>query len=236
MKAKRYKPPDWINQINRRFPFKVLFFLALILFGIYLLFSHRFYLYFTHKEKALEFIRSFDPYDAIVFIVLQILQVVAAPIPGEVTGIIGGFLYGPVLGTVYSTVGLTIGSWIAFALARTFGLPLVEKTVKPEIIKKYDYLMEHQGIFLSLVLFLIPGFPKDYLCYILGLSHMRTGTFLLISTIGRVFGTILLTVTGSCARNNHYKMLVGAVAVSAILVLTGYLYRDWLMEHLKKRK
>ena len=73
---------------------------------------------------------------------VQILQVVAAPIPGEVTGLIGGYLYGPSIGTIYSTIGLTIGSWMAFVLARFFGLPLVEKAVKPSIIEKYDYFLE----------------------------------------------------------------------------------------------
>jgi uncharacterized membrane protein YdjX (TVP38/TMEM64 family) len=172
----------------------------------------------------------------LVFISLQILQVVAAPIPGELTGIIGGYLYGSFLGTIYSTIGLTIGSWLAFALARMFGLPLVEKTVKPEIIQKYDYIMEHQGALGSFVLFLIPGFPKDYLCYLMGLTHMRTWTFLVISTTGRLLGTALLSVSGSNARNNQYGALMIVIAVSGVLILIGYVYRENLLKTLKKRK
>jgi uncharacterized membrane protein YdjX (TVP38/TMEM64 family) len=222
--------------INRRFITKILLLLVLIASGIFVFIHYDLYVDFVHKERAIAFIKSFHPYDELVFISLQILQVVAAPIPGEVTGIIGGYLYGPLLGTIYSTIGLIIGSWLAFALARMFGLPLVEKTVKPEIIQKYDYIMEHQGVLGSFVLFLIPGFPKDYLCYIIGLSHMRTWTFLVISTIGRLFGTVLLSVSGSNARNNQYGALLIIIAVSGILILIGYVYREKLLELLKKRK
>jgi uncharacterized membrane protein YdjX (TVP38/TMEM64 family) len=221
------------TRINYPFIFKITLFLALLTFGTYLFIHYDLFVYFSQKEKAIAFINSFHPYDEVVFISLQVLQVIAAPIPGEVTGIIGGYLYGPLLGTIYSTIGLTIGSWIAFALARTFGLPLVEKIVKPEIVQKYDYIMERQGVLVSFLLFLIPGFPKDYLCYIIGLSHMRTWTFLIISTIGRLFGTILLTVSGSCARNNQYSTLLIIIIVSGIIVIVGYFYREKWLDLLK---
>jgi uncharacterized membrane protein YdjX (TVP38/TMEM64 family) len=224
------------HPINYQFLFKCFFFLALIIFGTYLFIHYDLYYLFIHKKRAIGFVMSFHPYDEIVFIAMQVLQVLVAPIPGEASGLIGGYLYGPVLGTIYSTIGLTIGSWIAFALARNFGLPLVEMAVKPEILQKYDYVMEHRGVLVSFILFMIPGFPKDYLCYIIGLSHMGTGTFIIISTMGRLFGTILLSVSGSFARNGQYTTLLVIGTVSGILILAGYLYRDRLMEILKKKK
>ena len=224
------------TSVNQRSILKVIFFLALVIIGTYLVIHYNFYHYLTHREEAIMFLRSFHPYDGIIFILLQILQVVVAPIPGEATGIIGGLLYGTLRGTVYSTIGLTIGSWIAFALAKTLGLPMVEKTVKPEILQKYDYVMEHKGILVSFILFLIPGFPKDCLCYILGMSHMRTWTFLIISTIGRLLGTILLTVTGSCAFNHQYKTLMVIGFISGVLILSGYLFHDRIQKLSRKRK
>ncbi|WAC07738.1 MAG: TVP38/TMEM64 family protein [Thermodesulfobacteriota bacterium] len=222
--------------IDRRFLIKVLLLLGLIASGLFVFIHHDLYADFLHKEKAIAFIKSFHPYDELVFISLQILQVIVAPIPGELTGIIGGYLYGSFFGTIYSTIGLTLGSWLAFALARMFGLPLVEKTVKPEIIQKYDYVMKHQGILVSFFLFLVPGFPKDYICYLMGLSHMRIWTFLTVSTIGRLFGTTLLSVSGSNARNNQYGTLLLIIVLSGVLILIGYLYRKNLVELLKKIK
>jgi Uncharacterized conserved protein len=221
--------------MNGRLALRIVFFSLLIVLASYLFIHYDLYTFFLSKKKLATFINSFHPYDELVFIALQILQVVAAPIPGEVTGLIGGYIYGPVLGTVYSTIGLTIGSWLAFALARFFGLPLVEKAVKPAIIQKYDYFLEHRGLFVSFLLFLIPGFPKDYLCYIMGLSHMKTWHFLGISTVGRLLGTILLSVSGSCARNNQYTGLVIIAVISCIFVIVAYFYQDKWLEALKKR-
>jgi uncharacterized membrane protein YdjX (TVP38/TMEM64 family) len=220
--------------MNGRVVFRITFFCILIVLATYLFIHFDLYTFFADKNKIITFIHSY-PYDEVVFIALQILQVVAAPIPGEVTGLIGGYIYGPVLGTIYSTIGLTVGSWLAFVLARFFGLPLVEKAVKPEVIQKYDYFLEHRGLFVTFLLFLIPGFPKDYLCFIMGLSHMITWHFLVISTVGRILGTILLSISGSCARNDQYTALIIIAILSCIFLVIAYFYRDKLLDTLKKR-
>jgi uncharacterized membrane protein YdjX (TVP38/TMEM64 family) len=220
--------------MNKRLAVREFILILLVIATAYLVVHYNFYVYFTNKNKIIDLVNSFHPYDEIVFISLQILQVVAAPIPGEVTGLIGGYLYGPFLGTVYSTIGLTMGSWTAFVLARFFGLPLVEKAVKPSIIEKYDYFLEHRGLFVSFLFFLVPGFPKDYLCYIIGLSHMKTWHFLVISTIGRLLGTTLLSVSGSCARNNHYTVLLIIAVVSCFSIIFAYFYRDKWFDMVKE--
>jgi len=212
--------------------------LALIVFfvvGTWLFFHYDVQVFFSDRERAVELITSQDPYDELIFIALQILQVVFAPIPGELSGFLGGYLYGPLLGTLYSTIGLTLGSWLAFLLAHIFGLPLVERVVKADTLKKYDYILEHKGVFIAFFLFLIPGFPKDYLCYILGLSHMRVWTFLVISTVGRLFGTILLSFFGSFARNNHFWPLATLLAIAGLCLLVAYLYREKWLEKIKGR-
>ncbi|MFA5182452.1 MAG: TVP38/TMEM64 family protein [Syntrophales bacterium] len=191
--------------------------------------------FFTDRKKAIDFINSFGPLSVVVFIGLQILQVLFAPVPGEATGFIGGYIYGSVLGTLYSTIGLTIGSWLAFALARWLGLSFVEKAVSPAILQKYDYFMEHKGTFVTFILFLIPGFPKDALCYIMGLSHMRTRLFLIISTIGRLLGTAMLSVSGNCLRYNQHGALwvLGAISLGSVII--AYFFRDKLHNFLKDK-
>jgi uncharacterized membrane protein YdjX (TVP38/TMEM64 family) len=144
----------------------------------------------------LHFIDSLGPLGLVGFTFLQVLQAVVSPFPGEVAGFLGGYLCGPVMGVVWSTIGLTIGSYIAFAFGRAFGRPFVERFIDKSILKRFDYLLHHKGAFLIFLLFLIPGLPKDYLCYILGLGHLSTMEFLVIGDIGRLFGTILLTVGG----------------------------------------
>ncbi|MCX5848803.1 MAG: TVP38/TMEM64 family protein [Deltaproteobacteria bacterium] len=222
--------------MNKRLTFRILFLLLLIILSGYIFIHYDLYLFFKDKHKLLNFIKSYHPYDEFIFILLQIIQVVAAPIPGELSGILGGYLYGPFWGTIYSTIGLTLGSWIAFMLARFFGEPLLENVVKKEVFEKFDHFMEHKGLLVSFLLFLIPGFPKDYLCYIMGVSLIPTGTFILISTAGRIFGTIMLSIMGAFASNGQYTFLTIILVLGVVIFIMAYYYRDKLLVILKRRK
>jgi len=221
--------------MNRHHIISALILIAFFAAGTWLFFHYDLSVFFSDRERAIAMITSYDPYDEIIFIALQILQVVFAPIPGEASGFIGGYLYGPLLGTLYSTIGLTIGSWVAFLLAHIFGLPLVERIVRPETLRKYDYVLEHKGVFIAFFLFLIPGIPKDFLCYILGLSHMRLWTFLIISTVGRLFGTIMITAFGSFARNHQFIPLVVLLVITGLFLIVAYFYREKWLEKLREK-
>lgn len=178
------------------------------------------------REKLRGFLNSLGPLSFIGFILLQALQVVAAPVPGEVTGLIGGFLYGPFLGIILSTIGLTLGSWLAFFLSKTFGRPFVDRFVSRKTLDKYDYLLHHKGAFLVFILFLIPGFPKDILCYVLGLGHLSTKEFLAISTVGRFAGTVLLTVGGSYLRHQQYREFSVLLGIAVVMAFFAMVYKD----------
>jgi uncharacterized membrane protein YdjX (TVP38/TMEM64 family) len=219
--------------MNKHLALRFSLLLLVAALATYLFIHFDLFVLFKDRQKIIRFILSY-PYDELIFILLQIVQVVAAPIPGELTGFIGGYLYGPFWGTFYSTIGLTLGSWLAFMLARFFGEPLLEKVVKKEVFEKFDHFMEHQGILVSFLLFLIPGFPKDYLCYIMGVSRMPVLTFLIVSATGRLLGTIMLSVTGSSARGGHYFLLGCFVGAGIIIFIAAYYYHDKLLEILKK--
>jgi uncharacterized membrane protein YdjX (TVP38/TMEM64 family) len=189
---------------------------------------------FVNKRHLLTFIKEHRAYAALIFISLQAIQVVAAPVPGEVTGFVGGIFFGPMWGIIYSTIGLTVGSWIAFMLARLLGRPLVERLVNAEIIQRYDYVMLHKGLWLAFLMFLIPGFPQDFLCYLLGLGHMRQRDFLLVSGFGRLLGTVLLTMGGTYFRDERYGALFTIAGISIIIVLLFMIYHDRI-EHMLRR-
>lgn len=180
------------------------------------------------KEKVKSFLDSLGHLSFLGFILLQTLQVVAAPVPGEVTGFMGGYFYGFVLGIFLSTAGLTLGSWMAFSLSKIFGRPLVDKLVKKETLDKYNYLLRHKGAFLVFLLFLIPGFPKDYLCYILGLGHLTTKEFLVISTVGRFVGTVLITLVGTYIRHHQYYRFSVLIGIAIVVVFLSMVYKDKL--------
>lgn len=182
--------------------------------------------FFISRERLLKFMDSLGPWAAVGLIVLQAAQVVIAPIPGDAVNMAGGFLYGPVLGVALSTIGVTIGSYIAFAFSRLFGRPFAERFVDKAIIRRYDYLLHHKGVFIVFLLFLIPGSPKDYFCYLLGLGHMSTMEFLIISGTGRLLGTILGTMGGDYIRRQQYGHLFVLAGIALIVVFFAMVFRD----------
>jgi uncharacterized membrane protein YdjX (TVP38/TMEM64 family) len=184
--------------------------------------------FFTNQHRLIGWIHSLGAWGFAGFILLQVVQVVAAPIPGEATGILGGYLYGPFVGVVLSTIGLTVGSFLAFSISRFFGRPLTERFVDAKTMERFDYLLHHKGAFLIFLLFLIPGFPKDYLCYILGLGHLTTLEFLTIATTGRLLGTILLTLGGTFLRNHQYYRFFLLSGAAVVVVFLTIAYRDRL--------
>lgn len=212
-------------RISRRTILEFGFLILLFIGSISLMYALGLFQFFTDRQRLIDLIHQHRKSAAFIFIGLQILQVVAAPVPGEVTGFVGGLFFGPAWGIVFSTIGLTLGSWFAFGLARLLGRPLVEMVVNPETLRRYDYVMKHKGMFLAFLMFLIPGFPKDILCYLLGLGHMGQREFLLVSTLGRLLGTTLLTIGGALFRDERYWAFFTVVGISIGAIILSLIHR-----------
>ena len=217
--------------------------LLLLCVGSYFLFSSnpiiveyrqlaRFY---SSKREVKQFLARFGPYAPLAFILIQALQVVLAPIPGEATGFLGGMLFGTWLGFIYSTLGLTLGSAAAFGLGRWLGLPLVRRLVSDEVYHKFDFLARTGGEMITLILFIIPGFPKDYLCFILGVSPLPFRTFLVLTAFGRMPGTWLLSIQGAKVGSGYYVEFVVFLTVAAVALFLGYIYRDAVFQWVRRR-
>lgn len=200
--------------------------------------------FFTSKKRLLQFIESCGVWDEVAFVFLQAVQVIIAPIPGEVLNVLGGYLYGTFMGVCWSTIGTTIGSYIAFALSRRYGKPFVEKFVDKYTLKRFDYVLHHKGVFIVFLLFLIPGFPKDYFCYILGLGHLSTMEFLVIASIGRLLGTVVETLGGDYIRHEQYHNLYILGGITIVVVFVAMVFKDriertlrtWRVIEYKKKK
>jgi len=188
----------------------------------------------SDRENIRALLEAAGPLAPLLFILIQSLQVVFAPIPGEATGFLGGFLFGAPLGMLYSTIGLTLGSILAFLLGRWLEKKFVERWVSRETLEKFDFLMEHQGALIAFFLFVLPGFPKDYLCFILGLSPMSFRLFLVMVTVGRLPGTLMLSLQG--AKVYEGEWLFTALLLALCLLLAGimYYYRETLYQWIRR--
>lgn len=188
----------------------------------------------TDREQVTAYVASFGRAAPLVFMGVQVLQVIMAPIPGEATGFIGGYLFGAFIGCLYSTIALTIGSWLNFLIGRFLGKRWVRRMIPKDKLKKYDHMLRHQGMLVVFLLFLFPGFPKDYLCLFLGVSTMPMRVFLLMAMIGRIPGTLMLSLQGALVYEKNYLIFCLLVAVNAVGIYYGYRYRESLYQWVEK--
>lgn len=186
------------------------------------------------REKARKFFARLGPFGPIVFIVLQAGQVIISPIPGEATGVVGGYIFGAPLGFIYSTIGLTLGSCAAFGLGRWLGTHFVQRAVSPRTYHRFDFVGRPGGEILTFLLFVFPGAPKDVFCYILGISPMPFWAFFVISTLGRMPGTLGLTLFGmEIGKGEGLQLFLISAGAVFVLVLAS-IYRDRLYAWTKR--
>jgi uncharacterized membrane protein YdjX (TVP38/TMEM64 family) len=191
-----------------------------------------------HGEQIREAILAQGAFAPLIFITLQVLQVVIAPIPGEASGILGGYLFGVLPSLFYSTIGLTIGSLLAFMVGRLLSDLVRRRLEHAAIYKKFNHLVSKGDFVIPFVLFLLPGFPKDSLAYLLGMSHMPLPVFLFITAVGRIPGTLLLSFQGAEIYQGNYLKLAILLAISALIAIPYAFYHKrilaWLIHYSRR--
>ncbi len=188
--------------------------------------ARRLYVLVIDRERTQAFIQSFGPWAPLAFMGLQVGQVILAPVPGEATGFIGGYLFGAWKGFFFSTISLSLGSWINFQLGRLLGLRFVRRLIPAAQLARLDQSVRHQGTLVIFLLFVFPGFPKDYLCLFLGLTTLPAQLFLIMAVIGRMPGTLMLSLQGAMLFERMYGVFAVLLGICALLLFLGYRYRE----------
>lgn len=177
-------------------------------------------------EEFKNYLLSFGLLTPIIFFLIQTLQVVIAPIPGNITGLVSGGIFGIFFGFILSGSAIIFGSTIDFYLARRYGKPLVKKIVKESTLEKYEKRSHGKlgkGLFVT---FLIPFVPDDILCFIAGLSKMDYKLFFIMLLLGRMPGTLVTVLIGAGAINNNYKTIGIALIIYLMLIFIMFKYNS----------
>lgn len=182
-----------------------------------------------------EVLSRWDRLTPLAFVGLQAVQVVIAPIPGDVFGFLGGLRFGQWLGFVYSSLGQTLGSFLAFWLGRQLGAPFVRRLVNERLWERMGFVIEAEGAVLCFVMYLIPGLPKDIACYLFGMSPMPFWVFAVASSAGRMPGTWALSAQGATMANGHYIELALVSALLAGMAVPLYYHRDRIVSWCRSR-
>ncbi|MGI6094114.1 MAG: TVP38/TMEM64 family protein [Lachnospiraceae bacterium] len=151
---------------------------------------------FVSQEALESFLQPFGILAPLIFIGIQIVQVVIPILPGAV-GCLGGVLiFGPLWGFVYNYTGICLGSVAIFALSRKYGRTFVQSVVSKRSYNKYIGWLDKGEAFtkaFAAAIFL-PVAPDDLLCCIAGLTKMRMKTFLMIIVLGKPMSIFLYSL------------------------------------------
>lgn len=156
---------------------------------------------FTSNEKLVEYIAGYGTIGPIIFMLLQIVQVIFPVIPGGASCLVGVLAFGPIWGFIYNYVGLCLGSMVVFYLSRRYGLRLIRKLFSKETVDKYlGYIRTNKFNWIFMVGIFFPGAPDDLLCYIAGVSKMKWHQFIWVILLGKpltlVFYSLFIDVLG----------------------------------------
>ena len=142
---------------------------------------------FTSKEAMEQFILQFGIAGGIVFVLIQIIQVVVPIIPGGISCLVGVLLFGAWKGFFYNYIGICIGSIMAFFIARRYGRALLHAMFDEKLIQKYEGWTQKNNRFTKLFALAIffPVAPDDFLCYLAGTTKMKAEIFMAVILLGK---------------------------------------------------
>lgn len=182
-----------------------------------------------------EIIDSYGAAGRLVFIGIQMLQVLFALIPGEVVEVGAGYAFGPYEGLLLCLAGVTVASALIFFLVRKLGHRLAEVLISSKRLEKFKFLHNQKQLTTVIfLLYLIPGTPKDLITYFAGLTEIKPSTFLWMSTLARIPSILSSTYAGTTLSSKNYTATIIIFAVSAAVSLIGMLLYRYLVYGRKK--
>lgn len=152
---------------------------------------------------------------------LELAQVVLAILPGEPIEILAGICFGPIWGTIFLMVSVFIITCIIYFLVKKYGRSFIYEFFPKEKVSKLEnsklFKDEKKIELVMMILFLIPGTPKDLLVYIGGLLPIKSSRFILISTLLRFPSIVSSTIAGDNIIEGQWKIAILAYAITFLI-------------------
>ncbi len=187
---------------------------------------------FLQRGRLEALVRQLGPAGPLAIVGLQVVQIVLAPVPGQLVGLVSGLLYGPWLGTLYSMAGVLLGNAIAVAIARRWGRPAIERLVDARTLARVDRLTGRLGLPLLLLIYMLPFLPGDTLTLVAGLTDIPARHIMLAVLCGRLPGIFLSAFLGSSALLLTANQWIAVAAAAAVAIALLVRFRAALQQRL----
>ena len=185
-----------------------------------------------------EYIARCAPWSHLVYFGVQLVSVIVAPIPSNITAAAGAYLFGLWPSFLMTWGAVTAGSAVVFLLARALGQEFAGKFVGEKLEEKYlDLIRRKRDVFLALA-FLFPFFPDDLLCILAGLTDISFRRFFLLAVLARPWGLLVACMVGSATVAiplwGMVLLGVGGLALFLLAMKYGDKLEDAVIQRLKR--
>lgn len=211
--------------------------IGLLLIGfiaVFLFFGRYFARYFRNPGELRLLVKNWGVWAPLGIVVLQLIQIVVAPLPGNVMSFVSGYALGFWPTIVWLMLGVLAGSAVAFTIARFSGRRLLNMFVRAEALAQFDSLIVRRGIFYIFLLLLIPNPLGDWVYYLAGLTRIPLLFFLLLVFIARLPSNILECWVGASAVRFGFKEWAILIVI-ALIYTAVYLTNQKRIEKLLQR-
>ena len=153
---------------------------------------------------------------------INIVQVLLAFLPGEPVELASGYAFGFWEGTALCLVASGLATSAIYWATRRWGWKLVGLFFDRSLFDRFSWLKSAKRLeLIMLIVFLIPGTPKDFLTYFAGLTNMRFLPVVLIATFGRIPSIVTSTITASAVGSGNWPLVACTLVASALLLAVG---------------
>lgn len=158
---------------------------------------------------------------------INIVQVLLAFLPGEPVELASGYAFGFWEGTALCLVASGLATSMIYWATRRWGWKLVGLFFDRSLFDRFSWLKSAKRLeLIMLIVFLIPGTPKDFLTYFAGLTNMRFLSVVLIATFGRIPSIVTSTIAASAVGSGNWPLVACTLVASAfLLAVGGLMYR-----------
>jgi len=193
---------------------------------------------FSDRESLLAFLDRQGPRAPLVFIGLQVGQVVLAPIPGHLLAVVSGAIFGPWRGTLYTVAGVGLGSALAMSLARLAGRPLVERLAPRGTMTSINRWAARRGAVFFFLFFMLPFMPDDLACFALGLSSLPILPMLGLVVAARLPGHFAAAWVGATATRLPWALWIAIAALAGLILAIAWRHRQaieaWMLARIER--
>jgi len=189
--------------------------------------------FFSSAQGLREWVLGFGVLAPLALLLLNIVQVVVAPLPGDVVNVLGGYLFGVWRGTAYGLIGVLCGAGLAFSLARYLGDPFLRLLFSDQQLNQWRGASRVNSISTWILVLILPSGDVSY--FIAGVAALPLGKFLLAVLITHVPTVFLGSLVGAQVLTTHPSLILLAMAATLVVVSVGYLARERIWGFLYKR-